>query len=382
MQHPGDVRKLTAVFVPELYAMKLCNVIVFPVKGNPNTGQLLNDEMSGGDFDGDQYIFIWNKEITKSAMQHDPYAYYLDGKALIKTVPSVACSSICVGSSDSKDSAYVDPVELSTSERTIVEKSQQLVGDDHHHELSDVSNVAFDANAFVPAEHVEPQSSFCAFPDLTQGPSPTQNPIVLSDPAKWTSDDVKAHFNNKIGFCPEEAYEKLKLCALGVICHWENSLGKAHKYNFLFEMTSSCIFFHICTGRLCNLQRDIADFSLHEAKMSGSDNHRINGFADPNCMEIAPLVARAVDSLKTGEIVRVPKKFSKTAEHWLKSSSKSKHKEGSTYNSSSLFGVISKDIAELQHQVLFFVQSNSYEAVNSQLIESMCKTQHLSLIHI
>ena len=129
----------------------------------------------------------------------------------------------------------------------------------------------------------------------------------------------------------------------------------------------------MCTGRLCNLQRDIADFSLHEAKMSGSDNHRKTGFADPQCIEIAPLVARAVDSLKTGEIVKVPRKMVKMAEHWLKNSTKSK--PGNTYNSSSLFGVICKDIWELQNSVQQFVQINSSFAVNSQLIDSMCKTQ-------
>jgi hypothetical protein len=102
----------------------------------------------------------------------------------------------------------------------------------------------------------------------------------------------------------------------------------------------------------------------------------MNGFADPNCMEIAPLVARAVDSLKTGEIVKVPNKHSKTAEHWLKSTGKSKLKEGSTYNSGSLFGVISKDVLDLQQLVLQFVQSNSHEVVNTQLIDSMCRMQH------
>jgi hypothetical protein len=132
---------------------------------------------------------------------------------------------------------------------------------------------------------------------------------------------------------------------------------------------------HARSGRLCNLQRDIADFSLHQAKMNGSDNHRITGFADPRCIAIAPLVARAVDSLKTGEIVKVPSKAnSKVAEHWFKSGIKTK--QGSTYNSCSLFGVICKEIGELQNSALHFVQSNSHEAVNSQLIESMCKTQH------
>ncbi len=134
-------------------------------------------------------------------------------------------------------------------------------------------------------------------------------------------------------------------------------------------------FTYVRSGRLCNLQRDIADFSLHQAKINGLDNHRITGFADPKCIEIAPLVALAVDSLKTGEIVKVPPKTnSKTAEHWFKSGVK--FKQGSTYNSCSMFGVICKDVRELQHFALQFIQSNSPEAVNSQLIESMCKTQH------
>jgi hypothetical protein len=88
-------------------------------------------------------------------------------------------------------------------------------------------------------------------------------------------------------------------------------------------------------------------------------------------MQIAPLVARAVDSLKTGEIVRVPKKNSKIAEHWYKG----KNKE-SSYCSSSLFGIICKSIGQLQHSVQQFVFNNSYEVINSQLIESMCMTQN------
>jgi RecQ family ATP-dependent DNA helicase len=374
MQHPGDVRKLTAVFVPELYNMKLCNVLVFPVKGNPATGQLLNDEMSGGDFDGDQYIFIWNKEVTKCAKHHDPYPYYLDGKELSQKTPFTETLSTCVDSCDLDQSANLGQVVFSALERKMgSESSQQLIDDGDRYRPSDGPIITFDSHSILSAGIA---NSFLSSP--FQGPSSSRNNCAtLSDPASWTSDDVKGIFNTKIGFSCEEAYEKMKLCALGVICHWDNNLGNNFQQIFeffLYESIAHMFIEFFVAGRLCNLQRDIADFSLHEAKMRGSDNHRTNGFADPDCMEIAPLVARAVDSLKTGEIVRVPKKFSKTAEHWLKS--KSKLKEGSTYNSGSLFGVIAKDIVDLQHLVLQFVQSSSHEVVNSQLIDSMCRTQH------
>jgi len=134
-----------------------------------------------------------------------------------------------------------------------------------------------------------------------------------------------------------------------------------------------CSFINVTLGRLCNLQRDIADCSLHEAKMSLKDNPRQSGFADPECIKIAPLVARAVDSLKTGDIVKVPKteKGSKIAEHWYKGN----FKEGKTYKSSSVFGIISAQIGDLQESVQHFVLRNSSYVVNSQVIDSMCKAQ-------
>jgi superfamily II DNA helicase RecQ len=231
MQHPGDVRKLIAVFVQELYNMKLVNVIVFPVKGNPKTGQLLNDEMSGGDFDGDQYIFIWNREITKHAKNHDPYPYYLDGNPLAKMSSSVACSS----SLDSPNELISSTTQLlNTSTCDVFDTTSSALA--LSSELSDqrVFDVLLSNGEPSDRPDFTPESAGLTAPlsylqnsiEPTEGSSLQQNSVASSDPSKWTSDDVKGLFSSKIGSCSEEAYEKLKLCALGVLCHWDNSLGK------------------------------------------------------------------------------------------------------------------------------------------------------------
>jgi len=57
--HPGDVRLLDAVIIPEL--KHLTNVIVFPTRGpRPHPS-----EISGGDLDGDQFFVSWNKSLLQ-----------------------------------------------------------------------------------------------------------------------------------------------------------------------------------------------------------------------------------------------------------------------------------------------------------------------------
>ncbi|XVE91802.1 hypothetical protein REPUB_Repub01dG0043000 [Reevesia pubescens] len=66
--HPGDVRVLKAVNVPDLHHMVDC--VVFPQKGvrpHPN-------ECSGSDLDGDNYFVCWDPELIPSK-QIDPMDY-------------------------------------------------------------------------------------------------------------------------------------------------------------------------------------------------------------------------------------------------------------------------------------------------------------------
>ncbi|KAL3211629.1 hypothetical protein MRX96_051995 [Rhipicephalus microplus] len=69
--HPGDIRKLTAVNVPQLHHVRDC--IVFPAKGDrPHP-----DEMAGSDLDGDEYSVLWYADLIFRA-NCSPMHYYSD----------------------------------------------------------------------------------------------------------------------------------------------------------------------------------------------------------------------------------------------------------------------------------------------------------------
>jgi RNA-dependent RNA polymerase len=78
--HPGDIRKLKAVSVPELEScMRDC--IVFSVDGSrPNC-----NEMAGSDLDGDQYWVYWGDEF-KIDDEFDPLSYPPAKKSLVDRV--------------------------------------------------------------------------------------------------------------------------------------------------------------------------------------------------------------------------------------------------------------------------------------------------------
>ena len=79
--YPGDVRVLKAVELPDAHPVSyLRNVILFSTKGpRPDP-----DMMSGGDLDGDAFLVIWDKRITKFApklRKVEPQDYSDDSKS-------------------------------------------------------------------------------------------------------------------------------------------------------------------------------------------------------------------------------------------------------------------------------------------------------------
>ncbi|KAL3207766.1 hypothetical protein MRX96_039534 [Rhipicephalus microplus] len=69
--HPGDLRKLTAVNVPQLHHVRDC--IVFPVKGDrPHP-----EEMAGSDLDGDEDSVLWYADLIFKT-NCSPMHYYSD----------------------------------------------------------------------------------------------------------------------------------------------------------------------------------------------------------------------------------------------------------------------------------------------------------------
>lgn len=67
--HPGDIRTVRAVNVPELG--HLHDIVVFPNKGDRDLASML----SGGDLDGDDYVVIWDPDLTFGVINHKPMDY-------------------------------------------------------------------------------------------------------------------------------------------------------------------------------------------------------------------------------------------------------------------------------------------------------------------
>lgn len=67
--HPGDIRVVRGVDIPELHHLQ--NVVVFPQTGDRDIASMC----SGGDLDGDDFLVIWDKELLAHEWNHEPMNY-------------------------------------------------------------------------------------------------------------------------------------------------------------------------------------------------------------------------------------------------------------------------------------------------------------------
>ncbi|GKZ81065.1 hypothetical protein AnigIFM56816_005576 [Aspergillus niger] len=67
--HPGDIRVVRAVNVPELHSLR--DVVVLPQTGDRDIASMC----SGGDLDGDDYLIIWDQDLIHKDWFLDPMRY-------------------------------------------------------------------------------------------------------------------------------------------------------------------------------------------------------------------------------------------------------------------------------------------------------------------
>ena len=67
--HPGDVRIVCCVDIPELHHIK--DAVVLPQNGDRDIASMC----SGGDLDGDDFLVIWDRDLLPEEWNHEPMDY-------------------------------------------------------------------------------------------------------------------------------------------------------------------------------------------------------------------------------------------------------------------------------------------------------------------
>lgn len=67
--HPGDIRVVCGVDVPDLYHLK--DVVVLPQTGDRDVASMC----SGGDLDGDDFLVVWDRDLLPRELNHEPMDY-------------------------------------------------------------------------------------------------------------------------------------------------------------------------------------------------------------------------------------------------------------------------------------------------------------------
>ncbi|KAL0937668.1 suppressor of ascus dominance [Colletotrichum truncatum] len=76
--HPGDIRVMEAVDVPELHHLR--NVVVFPRTGDRDVPSM----MSGGDLDGDDFFVMWDLDLIPDVWHQPPMNYVQPTPAVLR----------------------------------------------------------------------------------------------------------------------------------------------------------------------------------------------------------------------------------------------------------------------------------------------------------
>lgn len=141
--HPGDIRVVRAVNVPQLNHLRDC--LVLPQTGDRDLASMC----SGGDLDGDDYLVMWDKDLLPKEWNHAPMDY-------TAPAPLVSNGPVTV---DAITSFFVTHMKednlgrIATAHRYWADRLEEGVKSDQCLELAELHSKAVDfAKTGVPAQ--------------------------------------------------------------------------------------------------------------------------------------------------------------------------------------------------------------------------------------
>ncbi|KAK7703041.1 hypothetical protein SLS64_009312 [Diaporthe eres] len=231
---PSDIQRVRAVFKPELAHLQ--NVIVFSAKGNTP----LAEKLSGGDYDGDQCLCVWDDRLVSNfandndEAQPDLRNYYRQDRIQLRQLLSTHNGEYRAAMKEMIEKCFAfnltkDLLGQATNYKERLCYSRGNVHDEVARKLSTLLSTLVDA----PKQGIEfDAKDFKAFKQSLELPDHVEEPLYKKD--RQPPDQHYGHILDHLKFAVAQPtieeelssfYTKEKLAKVG---HWDKDLTSRH----------------------------------------------------------------------------------------------------------------------------------------------------------